>query len=348
MLYSPIINHINQTYTLHSNRYICLPEATKEEEEEEARLRQQQARINEGDETSSQEDANAAAHFCGADWRAWMRRLALKRLISPILLTPRERIELAQQLSATTTITAAASHAMSSSTDSTLSIVVNQSSNMSIELLLYQPKIFLVNQTTNLLVLFTFGATSPLLSLVIVTAMLTHSIHITLVFGRFVQKEAEFEKRGERQGALGGIDELNEACRQVNYHFLYKMRWLLLMLSSSIFSFFLMDTFGDVVGYHDALAPFLLMLFSPLLIFLFERVLTSLSSQTSSSPIQTSSTATAMTDALGLELKATTTTTTTNPLCEPAAAVATLNAAEEEARMGQVEQGDVIPTRIQL
>ena len=123
------------------------------------------------------------------------------------------------------------------------------------------------------------------------------------------------------------------------------------MLSSSIFSFFLMDTFGDVVGYHDALAPFLLMLFSPLLIFLFERVFTSLSSQTSSSPIQTSSTATTASatstvDALGLELKAT--TTTINPLCEPAAAVATLNAAEEQARMGQVEQGDVIPTRIEL
>jgi len=274
--------------------------------------------------------------------------LILKRLISPILLTPRERIELAQQLSATTitTTTAAASHAMSSSTDSTLSIVANHSSNTSFELLLFQPKIFLVNQTTNLLLLFTFGATSPLLSLVIVTAMLTHSIHITLVFGRFVQKEAEFEKRGERQVALGGIDELNEACRQVNFHFLYKMRWLLLMLSSSIFSFFLMDTFGDVVGYHDALAPFLLMLFSPLLIFLFERVFTSLSSQTSSSPIQT---ATSTTDAHGLEMKATTTTTTTiNPLCEPAAAVATLNAAEEQARMGQVEQGDVIPTRIEL
>jgi len=333
-----------------------LPEATTAEEE--ARLGQQQARINEGEETSSQ-DANAVAYTCSDahDWRAWMRHFVLKRLISPILLTPLERIELAL-LSSTTTPALSISRASSSSTDSTFSFFAKHN-NASFELL--QPKLLLINQNTNLFLLFTFGATSPLLSLVIVTAMITHSIHTTLVIGRFVHKEAEFERRGKIQEALGGIDELNEACRKVNYRFLQNMRWLLLLLSSSFFAFFVLDTFGDVVGYHHALAPFLLMLFSPLLIFLSERLLATFSSHATSSQVQTSTTettasaseataatATVTTDALGLELKDTTTarTTTTNPLCEQTVAAEAVEAAEA-ARMDQVEQGDVISARIE-
>jgi len=138
----------------------------------------------------------------------------------------------------------------------------------------FRPKLFLINQITNLLLLFTFGATSPLLSLVIVTAMVTHTMHVTFVIGRFIQNEHNLEARGKvkQQFRVGGIDQLDEECRSFSFRFLSNTRWLLLSLSSSFYAFFLIDVYGDVYGYQRSQGVFFLMLFTPLLIFLLEQI----------------------------------------------------------------------------
>jgi len=137
---------------------------------------------------------------------------------------------------------------------------------------LLRPKIFLINQVNNLLLLFTFGATSPLLSIVIVTAMIMHTMRMALVIGRFLHKEAECERRGKFKNRIGGAKQLDDECAQFSFRFLHNTRWLLVSMSSFFYAFFLMDTYGDVVGFRDALAPVIFLLCTPLLIFLYERL----------------------------------------------------------------------------
>jgi len=249
-----------------------------------------------------------------------------------MLLTPHERIELARSGICT-------------------------EGNVSFEL--FRPKLFLVNQIANIFLLFTFGATSPMLSFVIVSAILIHTMYITLVIGRFVQKEAESERRGRKQGALGGIinesnriggiDQLNEECQGFDAHILQNTRWLLLSLSSAFYSYFIFDMYGDVADWNNALAPSLLMFLSPLFIFFSERLYSSFSSGAMSASIGSISQTQAADNASagdlikGIEMRPS--TAVTNPLFK-AGSTGAGGGEGLAASMSQAKQGDFIPERI--
>jgi len=136
-----------------------------------------------------------------------------------------------------------------------------------------------------------------------------------------VNNEATSEMRGKRKNRLGGIDksnrvggidQLNEECKEFKFHFLNKTRWLLLLLSSSFYAYFLMDTCGDKSGYRIALIPFMLMLLTPVLIFVIEYILECFGYHVSPDPLPLISTKNRGVTEHGLELEAT--SATINPL----------------------------------
>jgi len=205
--------------------------------------------------------------------------------MSRLLLTPHERIELVQRLEARKA--SSPSNGWLSTHLATFSAllvepVVRVDEDNKKYIVLLQPKLFLVNQITNMLLLFTFGATSPLLSVVIVLAMLTHTLQITLLIGRFVRNEADSELRGKRESAVGGIDEsnriggidvLDKECAQFSLRFLYNTRVLLLCLSSAFYAYFIHDIYGDEVKFSGTTcAPFVLMLLSPFIFIALEKL----------------------------------------------------------------------------
>jgi len=331
-------------------------------EEEEARLELHEAHLHGSNDSQGRQVAASGQDddkMKGA-WYAWMRIFFLKRMVSRLMLSPHERIELIHDSEARRAAGAAPSSfsrsIFSGSSTSALAFadvfdtMIDTNDEGKLVARQFRPKLFLINQVNNVLLLFTFGAASPLLSLVIVMAMIMHTIHLTLVIGRFVQNEAKSEMRGKRKSQfggidksnrVGGIDQLNEECRGFKFHFLYKTRWLLLLLSSSFFAYFLMDTCGDKYGYNVALVPFLLMLLTPILIFILEYILACFGYQVSPEPMPLVFTKNRGVTDDGLELEPQ--TATLNPLSYTSTDEE--RAYHEEAEQEEEEHTDDIPAR---
>jgi len=114
-----------------------------------------------------------------------------------------------------------------------------------------------------------------------------------------------------------------------------------LLLSSSFFAYFLMDTCGDKYGYNVALVPFLLMLLTPILIFILEYILACFGYQVSPEPMPLIFTKNRGVTDDGLELEPQ--TATLNPLSYTSTDEE--RAYHEEAEQEEEEHTDDIPAR---
>ena len=128
--------------------------------------------------------------------------------------------------------------------------------------------------------LFTFGLAVPLLGAVIVCSIISTTMYLQIIVGRYVCIESSYLKNissskksrkflgllgkcedeakkelieSEHKKSLFRLNLLNRACVEVRGNPIKQARFVLQIISSVFLSFFLWDTLSDEVGWYNAI-----------------------------------------------------------------------------------------------
>lgn len=111
-----------------------------------------------------------------------------------------------------------------------------------------------INSLTFLGILFTFGAAFPPLGFAVAVTMVIGLIFAKLKISRFLSIAIE-------KNCMNCIDTVDSECRDaISMKFLHRSKWMLATFGSCFYSIFVLDEYGDQVGY----TAFWIMIFIPL------------------------------------------------------------------------------------